>query len=580
MLLTGATRTLSRSPWPEHVRVGLYFDSIRRMRPRQVLARGRRLLPPAVWAAGTSRFAAPEWNRTAAGLGVDPAPQSGPLIPPDEVGEFTAFGATRRFSESSFWGDPSDDVLFRFYLHGFSPFAAYSAGPRTREGDAFWARVVESWLETHAKPNYPAWHPYPTSLRVIAWCAALSAIESWPRELQRRIAAELVRQGRYLRRAVEHDIGGNHVLKNATALAFVGCVIPSSGLLDPALRLLLREIPRQFLGDGGHEERSTSYHRAVLQDLRDIEELLRRRSTPAPVVLLEARALASSWQEALTGPDQRLPLLNDAWEGPRLGSASKDDVTELRETGYFVFRHSEDQAVFDAGALSPAHLPPHAHADALSFVLWGEGRPLVVDPGSYIYSGSWRDAFRGTAAHNTVEVDGADQCEFWGDFRLAYPPRIRVLPLRVGSGVTIATASHDGYQRLKDPVEHHRVFLWFAGKGIVVVDRLRAKHSHQIRSRLHVAPDAPTDGRTRVGSFSVTALGQGAAVRRIEGWYAPFLGHKVFAPVLEDARTVSPDDPFGWSLLREDWRVTRLELDRVDLGRPGEPPNSVPLVWS
>ena len=47
--------------------------------------------------------------------------------------------------------------------------------PAPLKADAFWSRVLESWLTENAVPRRPAWHPFPTSGRVMAWCAALGA---------------------------------------------------------------------------------------------------------------------------------------------------------------------------------------------------------------------------------------------------------------------------------------------------------------------------------------------------------------------------------------------------------------------
>jgi uncharacterized heparinase superfamily protein len=548
------------------------------MTPRQLVARTRRIVPPTLLAVGVRRPHAPEWRPLAGGLGADPAPQSGPTPPPHETGTFVAIGVSRRYGSPTFWTDPSDGLLFLFHLHGFSMLASYADGERSAHGDRFWAEVVSDWLTTESRPRRPSWHPYPTSLRLIAWSAALARLE-WPQSFQQRVAAELARQARFLRRSVEHDIGGNHVLKNATALVFAGAVVPASAVFSDGLRLLRREVERQILPDGGHEERSTSYHCVVAHDLADIAELLRRRDGAPPTWLEEAVARASAWEAAMTGPDGRLPLLNDAWESPARPSRVSEPVSQLAQSGYLVFRHGQDQATFDVGPVSPPHLPPHAHADVLSFVFWADGRPLVVDPGSYAYTGPWRNHFRGTAAHNTVEIDGADQCELWGDFRVAFPPRVRVGRVRSDRNFAVATASHNGYRRLADPVEHHRTLVWLPQNGVVVVDRLRARLAHAIRTRLHVAPGVRCDGANGLAGFDVVALG-GGDVRRVEAAYSPFLGRKVPIDVLEDVRTVEPDTPFGWSVLRKGARVARLELDRVEVSLAGQSILTVPLEWT
>ncbi len=549
------------------------------MRAGQLAGRARRLVPPALLAAGLGSGGAPSWHPNAAGVGVDRAPSGGPVPPPHETGAFEAVGISRRFGTSRFWDDPGDGQLFLFHLHGFGPLASYASGRRDAAGDAFWAEVVESWLRAQGRPRLPAWHPYPTSVRILSWAAALSAIDGWPEQLRSRIAAELWRQARYLRRSIEHDIGGNHVLKNATALVGAGAIFPQSSLLDTGLALLRRELERQILSDGGHEERSTSYHRQVRHDAEDASRLASAARGSAPAWIDETVARCEAWEAEIAGPGGALPMLNDAWEVPPAPERRSDPVTRLAGTGHVVCRDGGDQAIFDVGPLCPSHLPPHAHADALSLVVWAGGEPLLVDPGAYAYSGEARDRFRGTAAHNTVEIDGRDQCEFWGDFRAAYQPRVRAGPVRTEDGVVVAAGSHDGYTRLPEPVTHHRTLVWCPGDGLVVVDLLRGRGDHAIRSSLHLAPGAPLETEARLGPFTVAPLGGGSVTRR-EGEYSPYLGRSVAAAVLEDRRTIGPETPFGWSLLRGGATVSALERDRVVIAREDGSSVSVNLEWS
>lgn len=561
-------------------RIPLYIDAARRMKPRQLISRPRRSIPPALLGLGLGAATCPEFRPLAAGMGTEAAPQSGPCVQPHESGYFSAVGRSRRFGDPCFWSDDRDGLLFLFHLHGFTALATYAAGQRTPQGDAFWAQVLTSWLGAHPRPGRPAWHPYPTSQRILAWAAALSMVEGWPAPVRSPLVAALWRQARYLGRTVEHEIGGNHVLKNATALVVAGASFSSKQLLERGLRLLRRETERQILPDGGHEERSTSYHREVCHDLRSVCDVLERAAVGVPGWLRTAADRAIAWQAAMAGPDGCLPLLNDAWEGSPVvspGPASRAEL--LRDSGYAVLRHGHDGLTFDVGPVSPPHLPPHAHADVLSLVVWADGEPLVVDPGSFTYTGEWRDRLRGTAAHNTVELDGRNQCELWGDFRVAYPPRVGAAPLRRHEGVTVASGWHDGYRRLPVPARHCRSVVWCPGEGLVVVDLVRSRGPHAVRSSLHLAPGVSLDDERSFGPFRITALGPNPHLRRAEGYYAPYLGTRVAAPLLEDRRRIPPETPFGWSLLRDGREVTALARDRVVLEGAGRPAITVPLTW-
>jgi hypothetical protein len=344
------------------------------------------------------------------------------------------------------------------------------------------------------------------------------------------------------------------------------------------MKLLRGEVERQFLSDGGHEERSTSYHRMVVHDLEDLQRALGEFGG-SPQWLADAVEAGTHWTEAMAGPDRRLPLLNDAWEGPAIPSRREEPLTLLAESGYVVFRYREDQAVFDAGPLCPPHLPPHGHADALSFVLWGDGRPVVVDPGAGAYTGRDRNRFRATIAHNTVEIDAESQCVLWGDFRLGRLPAVRMgEPRQHPGGVVTVSAVHDGYRRLADPVMHQRTFVWAPDAGVVVVDRIQASAVHRVRAPLHLSPGLEPGEGLRAGPFVAGPLGTGR-VLTIDDRYSPTSGTIRASKTLELTATIEPGELFGWSILRPGTTVVSVAPDELILWREGDENVHVPLAW-
>src|SRR5262249_33801097 len=108
-----------------------------------------------------------------------------------------------------------------------------------------------------------------------------------------------------------------------------------------------------------------------------------------------------------------------------LGSAGRDGALPRRafvDGGYYILgcdlqTPRELRPVVDAGPLGLGPVAAHGHADALSITLSVGGVQILVDPGTFIEHGDspWRDYFRGTAAHNTIRVDGRDQSEPGGD---------------------------------------------------------------------------------------------------------------------------------------------------------------------
>jgi hypothetical protein len=143
--------------------------------------------------------------------------------------------------------------------------------------------------------------------------------------------------------------------------------------------------------------------------------------------------------------------------------------------------------------------------------------------------------------------------------------------------VISASAWHDGYRRLADPVVHHRTLVWIPAAGVVVLDRLAAAAPHRVRSSLHVAPEAEVEGVGRVGPLLVRALGPNAEVGRRDDWYSPALGTKVPSAVIEDRRTVAGGEPFGWSLLREGAGAVELSSERLVVTSDAGSAVTVPL---
>ncbi len=512
-----------------------YADAARNLRARQIVYRARRLAPAQVLAVGLPERTPHARADHAAGLFAAAAAMSGPQSPPHLSARFCSSGRERCWGAPLFWSDKRDGLLFLFQLHGFGDLADYLAGPRDPHGDAFWREVIEDWLEHHRRPAYPQWHPYPLSGRLLAWLSAMGS-----GLLDESALRLLLRQAFYLKRCVEHDVGGNHVLRNATALTASGYCLDERRLLMPGIRLLGRELARQLLSDGGHEERSPSYHREVLADLDSLATIISRAGAREPEWLSEARASLCAWLRVLAGPDGRVPRFSDSWDGPMLDvEPDRPAVEELAESGYLVVRHGGDQAVFDVGPLGPRHLPAHAHADALGFVVWFDGRPFIVDPGAGSYSGAVRECLRSTGVHSTVALDGLNQCDFWGTFRAASLPAVKRGPLRFVNDAVVVSAWHDGYR----PSVHRRTFCWMPGDGLVVVDVLEGGNRRAVSARLPLAPDAGSP-------VTVNALGPGPQARLVDIRVAPYVGCLRPSRAWERQLVAAPDEPFGWSLLR------------------------------
>ena len=167
--------------------------------------------------------------------------------------------------------------------------------------------------------------------------------------------------------------------------------------------------------------------------------------------------------------------------------------TAFPDGGYYVlgcnFDTSEEiKLVADAGPLGLGTLAAHGHADALSFTLSVGGHELLVDPGTYTYRSdtAWRAHFRGTAAHNTVRIDGQDQSEPGGNFMWLRKARAQCTSWRSSAERDELECWHDGYTRFADPVVHRRrIVLDKSARRIVIDDVLETTGAHDIELFFH-----------------------------------------------------------------------------------------------
>jgi uncharacterized heparinase superfamily protein len=144
--------------------------------------------------------------------------------------------------------------------------------------------------------------------------------------------------------------------------------------------------------------------------------------------------------------------------------------------------------------VGPDYLPGHAHADTLSFELSLFGQRVLVNSGTSQYGvGPERSRQRGTAAHNTVIVDGRDSSEVWAGFRVARrarPVGLEIIP----DGRISVRCAHDGYQSLPSTPAHSRHWQ-FDEQRLVVEDRISGDFGCA-EARFHVHPSvrAEPDG--------------------------------------------------------------------------------------
>ena len=205
----------------------------------------------------------------------------------------------------------------------------------------------------------------------------------------------------------------------------------------------------------------------------------------------------------------------------------------------------------DSGPHGFLSIAAHAHADALSIEVRHDGIEILTDPGTYCYSGNplFRNYFRSTIGHNTLEVLGRDQSVSGGPTMWIRHAESRLTSLESSPDGDDGhwVAEHSGYQTL-DPAVTHRRRVEFYGKQrlIEITDEIDSAGA-AVRLAFHLGPavEASLDGCVLSLRWHDSAGGEATAtatmtlpsslewslirgaVDPVLGWYSPAFGEKV-----------------------------------------------------
>ena len=339
---------------------------------------------------------------------------------------------------------------------------------------------LENWLAENPFQRGINWSSaLEAAFRALSWIWVYHlAGERMEERFRRRFLAGLYRHGLHLERNLSVYFSRNtHLLGEAVALHALGSLFPSfpgaRRWAETGARIVGEEMDFQVREDGSQFEQSTYYHVYALDML-----LLHTVLANPGAAFREKLARMADYLEALLGPAGAIPFLGDDDGGrlfhpygrrDRFGRATMatasallngpcgfqpEDVPEqaawwlgeqalgatppeaaptavsrlFRDAGLAVMCSGDLRVYMDAGPLGTRRAG-HGHADTLSIVVRKGEEEILIDPGTYTYVSEpeWRNRFRGTAAHNTVRIDGRDQATAVWPFGWAEQPETRIL---------------------------------------------------------------------------------------------------------------------------------------------------------
>jgi Heparinase II/III-like protein/Heparinase II/III N-terminus len=475
------------------------------------------------------------------------------------------------------------------------------------------AYQIQSWLEQNPAPNGINWSSgIEVGVRLIAWTWVFHLLKghpSWGKWFSKPELWQSIYQHQQYLASFESrgSSANNHLLAELAGLYIAATTWPvfpeSQAWAQKAKSELEHEIPLQFFDDGLNKEMGFDYHVFALEIALHPALMAAKRNEPFSKNYLERLGKSIQAISLLRDAKGNHPRYGDSDEGlvaqigPRRDHSSegilevgrrffglnyaaphagKLPATLLVGTDYapvkpaaptpssFAFKNAglyslasnrgtpkEVLVLADAGPLGFLAIAAHGHADALHFTLGVGGQPVIVDPGTFVYHTDppWRQAFKSTAYHNTLELDGKDSSEYIAAFLWGQKANASVQTWEPRNDGGLLIASHDGYTRLPGKPVHSRK-LELRGQILEINDTVTASGSGGTRTaklHFHLHPDCKLEqeapnlwvirypsGAVRVefdSRLNVTATKGDERGRR--GWYSPRFDAKVKAYVLE-----------------------------------------------
>ncbi len=439
--------------------------------------------------------------------------------------------------------------LWRFNLHYFEYLQSLSASyissgnPKYLEKGRY---LIQSWVEYCSdKKDSCAWDSYTISMRVVNWLSFVNRHKTvWSEEFLARVNDSVYSQYCYLCEHLETDILANHYLENLKAIVLLSVYFCDEKVRNEAYSLLTREIEEQLLPDGMHYERSPMYHKIVVEDLLRVAVALSPYGDTSNfrecLGLQRAIDCLYSFERGVC----RTPLFNDSGDNVAksrdcLLSCAKNRfgivpsfIQFFSDAGFFVREWDVSgncvKLIVNAGKPSPKYAMGHMHSDALSFELYVNGVPVIVNRGTFAYQDAKRLDYKSTGSHSTIMLSGDEQNECWGSFRVARYGKC-ITAKEDGDNIVLSfqTPLDSRITRVISPID----------KGFKIFDKISYKHTTFPASARFYSPGEceiiPNGCKVSISGCSVLLSSNECSPVLEEASYSPEFGleEKAFAMV-------------------------------------------------
>lgn len=188
----------------------------------------------------------------------------------------------------------------------------------------------------------------------------------------------------------------------------------------------------------------------------------------------------------------------EIWNSLEWNSLKNISSKAFSDSGWYIMRNNRDYCMISCGPNGQNGKGGHCHNDKLSFELCIDGKDVIVDPGTYVYTPlpEWRNKFRSTAYHNTVIIDGKEQNRFSENnlFFIKNDIAIEFNQWKTSEEYDILEVAYRKHNGIKDSIAHYRQFIFNKKeKKLEIVDTFKGEGEHRLEWNLILSPDFKRD---------------------------------------------------------------------------------------
>ena len=401
------------------------------------------------------------------------------------------------------------------------------------------------------------------AIRVNSWiymyCFIDSAFKKYNMEddkLLKDISRAIVMMTDYItKHRARYSSANNHLIIEMYAVGMSGIFFDYKPWKDLSFGVLTNELPRQNYSDGVNKEMSLHYQSFMMEAYGLMMLEMRNNHIKIPQVWIEYLSKMSEFLCDCCGKFGETIIFGDNDEGKILDLSGEkfdyyryvldlmgfvlpkrysrmDNIHEnlcwilqddfkdcamkkncyisqnvkcYREGGYTVWRSRDEKVLIgiDHADLGYGSLAAHGHADALSFQMFIEGRPVFVDPGTYNYHVpiKLRDEFKVNKNHNTVYINGKNQAEVQGAF--LWGKRYKCKDVFIDT-------THEGIKLDMsieyDGILHNRRIIIYESDEICmqIIDKVRSLNIDKVEQIFIIGPSCRLDkDKIKIGNYII-----------------------------------------------------------------------------